>query len=406
LSRRCVCAAWFILSLSFSHPDRLQSATRKHAILPASSAGRERFPGETTMIDLLVNYHEFWTRLREDIASAESSVFVQTFAFEGDSVGKQLSSALLSSPVKDQRILADSFTRFVLSDKFKYSPANLCNRELRRETRETAAMKQELENGGVRIRFTNPLGITPRRLLSRNHKKLIVLDDATAYIGGINFSEHNASWHDMMLRVEDPDVVEFLRADFLASWTGRDQIRHRQFDGVELFTLDGRANRTAFGRVLDLIDGARQKIFVESPYITFPFYERLRLAARRGVAVTIVTPEQNNWGFFRNYARLESARSRIDLRLYQGGMSHLKAMLVDDESLIAGSSNFDYFSYRIHQEILAVFTDPQLISEFRERVMIPDLANAGSVECKASVAGKQLLNIQMRLLDAAMEVLT
>ncbi len=358
------------------------------------------------MIDLLVNYHEFWTRLREDIASAERSVFVQTFAFEGDSVGKQLSSALLSSPVKDQRILADSFTRVVLSDKFMYSPANLCNRELRRETRETAAMKQELENGGVRIRFTNPLGITPRRLLSRNHKKLIVLDDRVAYIGGINFSEHNAAWHDMMVRIEDPNAAGFLRADFLASWKGRDQIRHQQFDGVELFTLDGRANRTAFGRVLDLIDTSRRSIFVESPYITFPFYERLRLAARRGVAVTIVTPEQNNWGFFRNYARLESARSRIDLRLYQGGMSHLKAMLVDDEHLIAGSSNFDYFSYRIHQEILAVFTDPYVISEFRERVMIPDLANAGSVECKASVAGKQLLNIQMRLLDAAMEVLT
>ena len=357
-------------------------------------------------IELLVNYHEFWTRLSEYIASAERSVFVQTFALEGDPVGKQLTSALLGSTAKDKRILADSFTRVVLSDKFKYSPASLCNRELRRETRATTAMKQELESGGVRIQFTNPLGITPRRLLSRNHKKLIVLDNATAYIGGINFSEHNAAWHDMMLRVEDPNAAGFLREDFLASWAGRDQIRHRQFDGFELFTLDGRANRTAFQRVLDLIDGARRSIFVESPYITFPFYERLRLAARRGVAVTIVTPEQNNWGFFRNYARLESARSKIDLRLYQGGMSHLKAMLIDDEHLIAGSSNFDYFSYRIHQEILAVFTDPDVISEFRERIMIPDLANAGSVECKASVAGKQLLNIQMRLLDVAMEVLT
>ena len=358
------------------------------------------------MIDLLVNYHEFWTRLSEDIASAERSVFVQTFAFEGDLVGKQLSAALLASRAKDKRILADSFTQVVLSDKFKYSPANLCNRELRSEARATTAMKRELEKGGVKIRFTNPLGITPRRLLSRNHKKLIVLDDATAYIGGINFSEHNAAWHDMMLRVEDPNVAEFLRADFLATWTGRDQIKHREFDGVEFFTLDGRLNRTAFQRVLDLIDGARQTIFVESPYITFPFYERLRLAARRGVAVTIVTPEQNNWGFFRNYARLESARSQIDLRLFRGRMSHLKAMLIDDEHLIAGSSNFDYFSYRIHQEILAVFTDPDVISEFQERVMTPDLANAGSVECRASVAGKQLLNIQLRLLDAAMEVLT
>jgi cardiolipin synthase len=375
-------------------------------ICPGIERAAQGFPGETMKIELLVNYHEFWTRLSEDIASAEKSVFVQTFAFEGDSVGKQLSAALLSSPAKDKRILADSFTQIVLSDKFKYSPANLCNRELRQEARETIAMKRELESAGVQIRFTNPLGVTPRRLLGRNHKKLIVLDDATAYIGGINFSEHNAAWHDMMLRVEDPNAAGFLRADFLATWNGRDQISHRQFDGLELFTLDGRANRTAFQRVLDLIDSSRQTIFVESPYITFPFYERLRLAARRGVTVTIVTPDQNNWGFFRNYARLESARSQIDLRLYQHGMSHLKAMLVDDKHLIAGSSNFDYFSYRIHQEILAVFTDSNLISEFRERVIIPDLANTSRVECKASVAGKQLLNIQMRLLDAAMEVLT
>jgi len=40
----------------------------------------------TIMIDLLVNYNEFWTRLSEDIRSARRSVFVQTFAFEGDAV--------------------------------------------------------------------------------------------------------------------------------------------------------------------------------------------------------------------------------------------------------------------------------------------------------------------------------
>lgn len=357
-------------------------------------------------VELLVNFREFWARLSEDIGLAQESVFVQTFAFEGDSVGKQLSEALLLSPAKDKRILADSFTQVVLSDKFKYSPVNLFNRELRREAGATAAMKHELENGGVQIRFTNPFGVTPRRVLSRNHKKVIMVDNRVAYIGGINFSDHNAAWHDMMLRIVDTDAAAFLRADFLSTWSGRDQIAHRQFDDLELFTLDGRANRTAFQRVLDLIDGAQQSIFVQSPYITFPFYERLRDATHRGVAVKILTPSQNNWGLFSNYARLEAAWSKIDLRLFPDGMSHLKAMLIDDQYLIAGSSNFDYFSYRLHQEVLAVFTDPELIASFRSRVMIPDLANAKSVECKASVVGKQLLSVQMRLLDAAMEVLT
>jgi cardiolipin synthase len=358
------------------------------------------------MIDLLVNYNEFWTRLSEDIRSARRSVFVQTFAFEGDAIGNQLSAALLSSTATDKRVLADAFTRVVLSDRFRYSPANLFNDELRREARETATMWNELEDEGVKIRFTNPYGLSPRRLLSRNHKKLIVLDETTAYIGGINFSEHNASWHDMMLRIEDEAVAQFLREDFVSTWAGRDRVTHREFDGIELFTADGRANRSAFQRVLDLIDAAQQSIFVESPYITFPFYDRLRAATRRGVTVKIVTPEQNNWRFFANYARLESARSEIDLRLFQGGMSHLKAMLIDGEYLIAGSSNFDYLSYRIHQELLAVITEPAIVADFSRRVMAPDLANARSVECTASTLSKQWLSWKMKLLDAAMEVFT
>jgi cardiolipin synthase len=355
--------------------------------------------------ELLVDYNEFWTRLSQDIVSAEQSVFVQTFAFEGDTAGKQLSSALLSSNATDKRVLADSFTRVVLSDRFRYSPANFFDEELRQEARDTAAMMDELNSAGVAIRFTNPYGISPRRLLSRNHKKLIVLDDTT-YIGGINFSEHNAAWHDMMLRIEDETVADFLRQDFLSTWTGRDRVAQQQFDGIQLLTADGRTNHEAFQRVLDLIDGAQKSIFVESPYITFPFYERLRAATRRDVTVKIVTPGQNNWRFFRNYARLESARSEIDLRLFQGGMSHLKAMLIDGETLIAGSSNFDYLSYRIHQELLAVITEPSLVADFRRRVMIPDLANARSVECTASTLSKQWLSWKTKLLDAAMEVLT
>jgi cardiolipin synthase len=356
--------------------------------------------------ELLIDFSEFWTRLSADMRAAQESVFVQTFAFEGDSVGQELSAALLSSPAKDKRILADSFTRVVLSDRFRYSPANLFDPDLRRESRATAGMFREIKNAGVELKFTNAYGVTPRRLLSRNHKKLIVIDNATAYFGGINFSEHNAAWHDMMLRTDDAAAVAFLREDFLSTWIGRDQIARGEFDGVELLTMDGRHNRAAFQRVLDLIDAARQTIFVESPYITCPFYERLREAAQRGVEVKIVTPEQNNWSYFAKYARVESARSRIDLRLYQGGMSHLKAMLIDDEFLVAGSSNFDYLSYRLYQEVVGVITAPEVIAEFRERVMLPDLARSFAVRCDASTVDKSLLSFQTRLLDAALTILT
>jgi len=357
-------------------------------------------------VDLLLDFDDFWSRLRDDIARAKGSVFVQTFAFEGDSVGRQLAEALLSSSARDKRVLADSFTRIVLSDRFRYSPANMLDRKLRHEARETTSMRRELESAGTKIRFTNAYRPTLRTLLSRNHKKLIVIDESTAYIGGINFSEHNAAWHDLMLRIDDAEAVAFLREDFLSTWNDRDCFAHGDFHEFELFTLDGRDNRRAFQCVLNLIDGAREAIFVESPYITFPFYERLRAAAGRGIDVKVVTPGQNNWSYFANYARLESARSEIDLRLYQRRMSHLKAMLIDDEYLVAGSSNFDYLSYRLYQEIIGVFTSQALISDFRERVMLPDVANSIAVDCHASAFGKHLLGFQIRVLDTALAILT
>jgi cardiolipin synthase len=360
----------------------------------------------TVKIELLVDFKEFWTRLSEDIRSAETSVYVQTFALEGDTTGQQLAAALLSSPAADRRILADSFTRVVLSDRFRYSPSALLDRELRDEARRTNEMQEQLASQGVEIRFTNGYGPTPRRMLSRNHKKLIVVDENTAYLGGINFSDHNGAWHDMMLRLEDASTVQFLREDFLSTWNGTNRVARRPADGIEVLTTDGKSNRAVFQRVLDLVDAARRFIFIESPYVTFPFYERLREATRRGVRVIVVTPEHNNWRFFQNYARLESARSGIDLRLFRGRMSHLKAMLIDDENLIAGSTNFDYLSYRVHQELIAVITLPDVITDFRDRVMIPDLANSRLVECSASAASKQLLGLQTRLVDAAMTILT
>lgn len=357
-------------------------------------------------MELLVNFNEFWPRLREDILSARESVLIQTFALEGDTVGRQLAAALRSSAAPQKKILADSFTRVVLSDRFRFSPANLLDVELREEARATRLMIDELRGGGVEVQFTNAYGCTPRRLLSRNHKKLIVIDSAAAYIGGINFSEHNADWHDMMIRIDDPAAIQHLEQDFTATWSGYDGTARKSFNGVSLLTLDGRRNREMFQQVIDLIDAAETAIFVESPYITFPFYERLREASRRGVEVQIVTPQANNWSCFANYARMESARSGIDLRFYRSGMTHLKAMLIDDRYLVAGSSNFDYLSYRLYQEIVSIITDPQLIATFRERVMLPDLANSVVVDCQASAADRRWLNFQTRLVEAALTFLT
>ena len=355
-------------------------------------------------IAIAVDFDAFWQSLARDIRAAQQRVLVQTFSFEGDCVGIMLADALKHSPVSDKRILVDSFSRAVLSDKFRYAPGNWRNAELRAEAKRTALLQAELRAAGVEIKYGNPLGPTPRRLLTRNHKKLIVIDDRLAYIGGMNFSEHNASWHDMMLRLDDAEIAGFFRADFDAAWRGEKPQATKCFDGIEVSSLDGRSNKAAFARVLELLDQAQESIFVESPYVTFPFYDRLREARRRGVAVTIITPKENNWSHFADYARWESGRCGLDLRLLRSGMSHLKAMLIDDRYLVAGSSNFDFLSYRIYQEILAIITEPKVIADFREQVLEVDLRNSEAAS-EIAISASAWARMRVRLLNRGLSLL-
>ncbi|MEX2178002.1 MAG: phosphatidylserine/phosphatidylglycerophosphate/cardiolipin synthase family protein [Gemmatimonadaceae bacterium] len=322
---------------------------------------------------LLVDSDEFWSVLSADIRSAQDAVYIQTLSFEGDRVGTALVDALDGSACHDRRILVDAYTRVIQNDRFLYSPASLFDRELRAEVRATSRLIERARERGIGVQFTNPMGPLLVRLPARNHKKMMVIDDRVCYLGGLNFSEHNFAWHDLMVRIEDPAIAAFLKQDFLSTWAGDDVPRTGMFPGIDVHCCDGRTNAGVFQRVFDCMEAARESIFVESPYLTSPFCEKLAEARRRGVRVTIVSPEANNHTPMKKYIIRESRRHDFDLRLYQGRMTHLKAMLVDDRWLIVGSSNFDVLSYYLHQETVAIVTDPDLIADFQERVMRLDL---------------------------------
>lgn len=349
-------------------------------------------------LKLLVGSSEFWDALRSDIAGARSSVLVQTLSFEGDHAGLGLSAALKECPAPDRRIVVDEFTRWIQNDRFLMAPKNLLDAELRSEVRATGTMVRDLEADGVGVRWVNPWGFLWRRGAGRNHKKLIVVDERVAYIGGINFSEHNFAWHDMMLRIEDGDAAAYCAEDFEHTWAGRDVPSARGFPGLQLLMLDARENPRLFQPVLDRIAGAREEIIIESPYLSFPFTEALADACGRGVRVQLITPAGNNREFLKDYICWEGARCGMDVRLMDG-MTHLKGMLIDDEALVMGSSNFDYLSYRAHQEVVAIVDDPEVIRDFRERVIEPDLARSEALDCDVAAADPwgKARRLQMRL---------
>ena len=326
-------------------------------------------------IQLKVDSTEFWESLKQDIAEAQDYVFIQTLSFEGDRAGKGLSESLLSSVAQDKRIIIDSFSKIIISDKFIKAPNHIFDRQLHQEVKATAQIMQDLEQGNVKTKFTNPLGPLLVNILARNHKKLMVIDDKITYIGGINFSEHNFDWHDLMIRFEDKAIAHFFKTDFLDTWSGKARIGVYNFELADFYIFDGNNNQPIWDRVFELISQAESEVIIQSPYFTFPFYEKIMTLTKRGVKVIYVSPEANNRKIFDAYNRWECQQANIDLRLYRGRMTHLKSVLIDNKYLLLGSANFDFVSYYFDAEIIAVIKNQQIIEEFKDRVIERDLKN-------------------------------
>jgi len=324
--------------------------------------------------ELLVGADAFWKRAAEDFAQSTRRLYVQAMTFEGDAAGLAVAQAIAASGAADRRVLVDEYTLHMISDRSVHAKSSRADPAFQAEVAATHQMFRRLVADGVYVRVTNPVGPLFSRYPARNHKKLIVADDAV-YVGGINFSDHNFSWHDFMLRIEQSDFAEAAAADFLATFDGRPRASAADFGAVRLISMDGRSNGKAFAEIAALIEGARRQVTVISPYLTFPVTGALARARRRGVEVQLVTPLPNNKRLVRDYLLWAAKAGGLTVRL-QPHMSHLKGLLIDDESLVIGSSNFDFVSLGAEEEIVAVIADPQVIADFRARIVEPAVAEA------------------------------
>ncbi|HEY1559531.1 MAG TPA: phosphatidylserine/phosphatidylglycerophosphate/cardiolipin synthase family protein [Caulobacteraceae bacterium] len=353
----------------------------------------EEIPRAVSM-ELLVGADAFWRRAAEDCARASRRLLVEVMTFEGDSVGQRVAADIASSPARDRRVIVDGYSRVVLSDQWARWPMARMTDALRAEKRATQAMFDGLAAAGVGVRVTNPVDWFLANYPARNHKKLIIADDV-AYVGGINFSEHNFSWRDFMLRVEGADAVDFLAADFHATWDGGPRAAALDLEGLRLVTLDGRTNRRFLAEIERLLASARREVVVLSAYLTFPYARPLGRAVRRGVGVRLITPWENNKPLLRDYLLDFARRHHFEVKLLPE-MSHLKGLLIDGEILVIGSCNFDFAGHAAEEELAAIIRDPALIETFRREVIDPAEAAAtgqGEVTPLAGLVARVKLRI-------------
>jgi cardiolipin synthase len=327
-----------------------------------------------TQFELLVGAGAFWRRAQADFAAARRRLLVQAMTFEGDRTGLAVAAAIRTSPAQDRRVLVDDYSRHVVSDRFVHGPASWFDPAFRAEIRATHEMFRDLSAAHVGVRVTNPAGPLFLRYPARNHKKLIVADDA-AYLGGVNFSDHNFAWRDFMLRIDAADAADRLAADFEATFAGAPTTWRADLPGITLLSLDGRTNRAGFAPVMDLIAGARTSVDVISPYLTFPVFEALAAARRRGAAVRLITPLANNKAAVRDYLLHAATRADFEVRLLPA-MTHLKGLVIDGQTLVVGSSNFDFVSFAAEEELVAIIDSAEVAIGFERDVVAPALAEA------------------------------
>jgi cardiolipin synthase len=333
-------------------------------------------------IQLLVDAAEFWAHLKDDLRRSEHSAYIQTFTFEGDRVGVALARALEAAPAADRRLLVDRYSLLYHSDRIIPGPAWL-DRSFRREVMLTHRWIRRLREGGAGVRFSNPLGPSPANLVRRNHKKIAVFDGRIAYLGGINFSEHNFAWHDLMFRVECEDVASALAEDFVATWEGRARSSSVDAGRLRILSLNGQGNPAQMRPIIDAMAGAKRSIDVVSAYLSTPFTDHLAAARTRGVRVRVLTPGQNNKANLARHILEVAHRSGFEVHRCRG-MSHMKAMVIDGDLLVVGSTNFDFMSYHVLEELVVITDERAMIEAFMERVWNPDLAAAETIVSKSS----------------------
>ena len=327
-----------------------------------------------TRFELLVGAEAFWSRAAQDIAAAKARVLVQAMTLEGDAAGAAVADALTAATARERRLLVDAYSFHVTNDtlfpSLPWQPA-----ELRAEAKATRSLLSEIAIAGVDVAITNPVGRSPLHFPLRNHKKVVVADDI-AYLGGINFSDHNFAWHDCMVRIADAGAAEFLAEAFTADRGGAPQLATAQFDGLELISLVGLGNEAALAPVIELFANARHSVEMIGAYPTLPFTDALAQAAARGCAVTIYTPDANNKPLLRDFLFAVASGANAPRLALLPEMTHAKTALVDGDTVLFGSVNFNLASWRSNSDFLAISRDPALVAAFEQALFAPARAAA------------------------------
>ncbi len=222
---------------------------------------------------------------------------------------------------------------------------------------------------------------SPLRYNRRNHRKLLVVDERDAYVGGFNIHRENSRalvgderWRDTHVRMRG-SLAKRGREVFEATWRGDHGCPPpaRRHAVSTLVPNHSAACRRALRCVLDAaFTDARDTLCVTTPYFAPDrrTQRALMAAARRGVDVRVRVPHRSDvrvarWAAPAAYAGL--LRHGVRVHEYPPRVLHAKTVVIDGTWGTVGTANFDYRSFFVNQELNLVSRERGLCRRLQEQ---------------------------------------
>jgi cardiolipin synthase len=309
-------------------------------------------------------YHDMLDAIRQ----ARSRVFFETFIWKGDAVGQAFKDALTEAADRgvEVYVIFDEFANLVVPRSFFHFPPNVHVR------------RHPIISGWPGLRSSG-----------RDHRKLMVVDDAVAFLGGYNIgSLYATDWRDTHARLTG-DIVWDAQNAFIDFWNLSAGRRRPALPDVggSTWQPDIRIHRNIprnvvypiRGVYLDAFDRASHHIHLTHAYLIpdADMLDALLRAVKRGVDVRIIVPAESNhivadWLSRGFYTQL--LRGGVRLFLYQGAMVHAKTATIDGQWSTIGTANLDRLSLAGNYEINMEVFNPDVAKQMEE-IFVLDTSN-------------------------------
>ena len=311
---------------------------------------------ENTAVTYYPEAVQAFEAMKQELEKAESFIFMEYFIVEDGSCFREIEDILIRKQAQGVEI------RFLYDDIGSVGKVNMF-------------FAKRLREEGIQCRPFNPaLPLLNIFLNHRDHRKITVIDGKVGFTGGFNLADEYfdrkhpyGKWKDSGLRLEG-EAVRSLTAAFLELWSVQNNQRedyrayldilHSVPAGgfVQPFADNPLSQERAAEEVyLNLTSQSNKTLYFMTPYliITDEMHRALRLAAKRGVDVRIITPgipdKKTVYAVTRSYYAGLAAQG-VRIYEYTPGFCHAKQCICDGRIATVGTSNLDYRSLYHHFE--------------------------------------------------------